>query len=364
MMPPYRQTRQRSITTFAGELVSPADASRAETYATCFPRVAKWLMPDGSVVSALPVSGGDGSGGTTPAPTPANPVYFGSTNTAAATAVKVVTGLPDGYVPSAGDFLLLNYTTSAANTAIGVQLSIGGTAYPVYFNGISTNAVTGSFRSGAVIPFYFNGTRFHQLLYPKTTDDDTTYTGFFEQTLTGVRLPINPDQDVFNYQFAMERADGTFDRPLSNTSNVTTTNKPVNIAAVFKVDGLIFANTNFNLGKGSVMAGTVYTLLQTRQASMLISYAMNGSAGLAQYSWVYLVGIPQADPMLYTLDPTSATSWYTTTKPAAEDGKVYIRLGYYETGTAFNLFAEHPAYWFKDGYFRPYLTIVDISNGE
>ena len=67
-----------------------------------------------------------------------------------------------------------------------------------------------------------------------------------------------------------------------------------------------------------------------------------------------LVGIPQTNPMVYRLDATSFTSWYTTTKPTTDDGKVYIRLGYLSGLAAFSLFADHPVFWFKNGYFRPY----------
>jgi hypothetical protein len=63
--------------------------------------------------------------------------------------------------------------------------------------------------------------------------------------------------------------------------------------------------------------------------------------------------------MLFRLDPTDYTNWYTTTIPTEDDGKVYIRLGYYEIGGIANLMSAHPAYWFKDGYFRPYLTRGD-----
>ena len=60
--------------------------------------------------------------------------------------------------------------------------------------------------------------------------------------------------------------------------------------------------------------------------------------------------------MVCRLDPDSFTSWYTTDIPTTEDGKVYIQLGRYNSSTSFSLFADHPAYWFKDGAFRPYLT--------
>lgn len=65
-------------------------------------------------------------------------------------------------------------------------------------------------------------------------------------------------------------------------------------------------------------------LIQSWQQSAIVSYALNGAENLTPYNWVYLVGIPQEDPMLYKLDPTSPTSWYTTELPEEDDGKVYI----------------------------------------
>jgi len=47
-----------SIKTFSGVVVAPPDASRATKYKTMDMTAAKWLMPDGSLVSALPFSGG------------------------------------------------------------------------------------------------------------------------------------------------------------------------------------------------------------------------------------------------------------------------------------------------------------------
>jgi hypothetical protein len=231
--------------------------------------------------------------------------------------------------------------------------------YPILFAGVAINTITGNWRSGAVIPFYFDGTSFHQMYLPRTVDNDTntTYTGFFEMPLTGFYLKINPDRAIDRYQLALERADGTFDKACTSAYTTSAT-KAVNTATDFKVDGLIwFNNSTSSYSANSIYTATTTHLMQTYQSSYLMTYALNGSAGLTTYSWLYLVGIPNADnPMLFRLDPTSATSWYTTMPPSAENGKVYIRLGRYHTGNVASLMAEHPSYWFKDGAFRPYLT--------
>jgi hypothetical protein len=45
-----------SITTFAGVEWAAADSDRADTYKQIQWQAAKWLMPDGSIVSAIPIS--------------------------------------------------------------------------------------------------------------------------------------------------------------------------------------------------------------------------------------------------------------------------------------------------------------------
>lgn len=49
-----------SITTWSGTVISGADANRAAVYTRSPYQIAKWLLPDGSIASALPFSGGGG----------------------------------------------------------------------------------------------------------------------------------------------------------------------------------------------------------------------------------------------------------------------------------------------------------------
>jgi hypothetical protein len=50
-----------SVTTLAGGQILPADSERAAEYTRREPNAAKWLLPDGTVTSALPMSGGNSS---------------------------------------------------------------------------------------------------------------------------------------------------------------------------------------------------------------------------------------------------------------------------------------------------------------
>ena len=337
-----------SVTSMSGELILPPDPVRAAQYAGMSPQAAKWLLPDGRITQELPMVD-------TAVKRPT--LYNAVCPTAAATVEKDLTGLPEGYAPLTGDILMVKFT-GGTNSAAACKFTIAGSAtlYNILFNGLATNTTASAWKSGGTFPFYFDGTAFQQLCYAKETDSNTTYTGFFDVNLASMKMKVNASRAIDRYQLVLERADGTFDKALTAAYGTGKT-KAVNTATDFKVNGLMwFYNTTTALAVNTTVTAATTFLSQTYQAANFISYSLNGADNLAQYSWVYLVGIPQADPLVFRLDPTNVTSWYTTTKPATDNGKVYIRLGYFSDGTIFNLFADHPAYWFKDGAFRPYLT--------
>lgn len=335
-----------------GNDMNNPDTGRAALYATMSPTAAKWLLPDGSLISALPVLGGGETG-----VEKRSTFYTATCETEPAIVQKNLTGLPEDYEPIEGDIIMVRFT-GGTNTAAACQFTIAGgeTVYPILFNGLATNTTAGAWKLNGVFPFYFDGTSFNQLCYAKETDSNTTYTSFFEQNLASMKMTVNPNRAIDRYQLVLERADGTFDKACTATYSTSKT-KAVNTATDFKVDGLMwYYATTTALAVNAVVAATTNCLMQTYQTTNIINYSLNGADHLTPYKWVYLVGVPQADPMVFRLDPASATSWYTSEKPTAEDGKVYIRLGYYSDGTIFSLFSQHPAYWFKSGLFRPYLT--------
>ena len=328
------------------------DPAGAALYETMSPKAAKWLLPDGSVVSALPMLGGASY------EAPKRDTFYTATcETGPAIVLKNLTGLPEGYEPLVGDIIMVRFT-GGTNTAVACKFTIADEeiAYPILFNGLVTNTTASAWKLDGMFPFYFDGTSFHQLCYAKETDSNNTYTGFFIQNLASMKLTINPNRAIDRYQLVLERADETFDKACIAAYSTSKT-KAVNTATDFKVDGLMwFYATTAALAVNAVVTTSTNHHQQSYQTANIINYALNGADHLTPYKWVYLVGIPQVDPMIFRLDPTSPTSWYTTAKPTTEDGKVYIRLGYYSDGTIFSLFADHPAYWFKNGLFRPYLT--------
>ena len=338
-----------------GNELNTPDTGRAELYDSMSPKAAKWLLPDGSLVSALPILGGVGAGGE-PGSVKRPVLYNAACETEPAEIIKKLVGLPEGYAPEAGDILMILFT-GGTNTAIACKFIIdeGEIEYPILFNGLETNATASAWKLNGLFPFYYDGESFNQLCYAKETDSNTTYTAFFEQCLASMKLVISGSRTIDRYQLVLEKPDGTFEKVL--TANYSTSKtKAINTTGEFKVDGLMwFYATSSTLAANAIVTASTYHRQQTHQAANFVNYSLNGADHLMPYSWVYLVGIPQADPMVFKLDSGSVTSWYTTTKPTTEDGKVYIRLGYYSDSTIFGLFADHPAYWFKDGLFRPYL---------
>ena len=278
--------------------------------------------------------------------------------------IKVLTGLPEGYEPQAGDFVMVKF--SWANYIAPCSFSINSKTYAIKFNGLDTNGIASAWKANSVFPFYFDGTNFNQLSYAKETDDNTTYTGiYFDQFLDQTYIKVNNERGINHNALVLERADSTFDAALTNGSQTANKNKPVNTGTDFKVNGLIWFNggtSYFDKDKLCAVRESQRAQVQGYSSSAFVNYALNGADHLREYSWVYLVGIPQENPMVYRLDPNSFTSWYTTDIPTEEDGKVYILLGRFNynslsiSSREFNLFSDHPAYWFKDGAFRPYLT--------
>jgi len=314
------------------------------------------LGSDGKAYDLTQLLAGIGSGSSGDPETPERPtLYHAVCDTEPATIIKALRGLPDGYALESGDIILVLFT-GGTNTAVACQFTVGSVEYPILFNGLPTNATASAWKLNGLFPFYFDGESFNQLCYAKETDSNTTYTGFFDQNLASMKLVISGTRTIDRYQLVLEKTDGTFEKVLTGNYSTSKT-KAVNTAAEFKVDGLMwYYATSTALAANAVVVATTNYRQQTHQSTNFINYALNGADRLSTYSWVYLVGIPQADPLVFKLDPGSVTSWYTSDKPVAEDGKIYIKLGYYSDGTIFSLFSDHPAYWFRDGLFRPYLT--------
>jgi hypothetical protein len=259
--------------------------------------------------------------------------------TAAGTATKVLT-VSTGYTPTDGDLLRVIWTI--ANSASSPSFSIGGTVYPVWYNGAAIGTEQYIVAAGSEILYCFDGIRFHQV-----------GSNFRAQTAASSvvsSIGIKMGEAVTAYSFIMKGADGNFYSPVTTATATTSPTKPVSTAE-FNLYGDIYWNTS-TIASGAVSTSSMYhTMIWTGNWN---DRALNGSGHLAIFSTCYLKGRINANGN-FVLDNTSFTSFYTTTVPTTDDGFVYVELAW--IGSANNkmyLKSNHPAFWFKDGKFRPY----------
>lgn len=144
-----------SITTWDGVEVSSANATRANTYKQQQWQVAKWLMPDGSLVSALPFSGNADYAVTAGTAGMANavngPVITNSLNATGGS----ITGITDLLVADGGTgtsiltdhgVLVGSGTSAVTSLAIGTtgQVLLGMTGADPEFGALAVGYVTGA----------------------------------------------------------------------------------------------------------------------------------------------------------------------------------------------------------------------------
>jgi hypothetical protein len=118
------------------------------------------------------------------------------------------------------------------------------------------------------------------------------------------------------------------------------------------VDGNIFY-TGSTIQAGVISTAEVNVILTATE--VWYNYGLNGTSHLALFSTCYLKGRINANGN-FVLDNTSFTSFYTTDVPTTDDGFVYIEFLYVGSTTSrMYMKTSHPAFWFKDGKFRPYV---------
>jgi hypothetical protein len=272
--------------------------------------------------------------------------------TAASTAIKVLT-VSTGYTPTDGDLLRVIWTI--ANSASSPSFSIGGTVYPVWYAGKAVDGYDqySSITAGAVIQYYFDGTRFHQI-GSNLKAQDWKEQGY---TTTG----ITTGEATFPNRFMMEAADGKFYSPVTSSASTTAATKPV-ATIEFKLNGRIFI-TLATIASAMVGATSPF-YITSPLTSNWNTYGLNGSGHLGTNRMCYLKGSINANGN-FVLDNTSLTSFYTTDVPTDDDGVVYIEFIWIgSSNTRAELLAVHRAYWFKDGKFRPYGTYGEYEAAE
>ena len=152
---------------------------------------------------------------------------------------------------------------------------------------------------------------------------------------------------LYDYKICGIDKDGRL-RPLTTTEG-TGTSKTVNTAAIRPHEFYYYTSTTNVSAGGLVSANYIYT----HYSHTTFNYTFN-STGDA-YREIYLVGTFDATTGLFTMDTTSATSWYKlvpynstiTLSDHFTKDKFYILLGRtYSSANYFALFQNHPMYRF------------------
>jgi hypothetical protein len=269
---------------------------------------------------------------------------YGTTLTAAATAVKVVDGLPTDYTPTKGDFLVLKFLV--ASSASSPKVSINGVAYFLTWKTANLTASANyTIAINQTIIVQFNGASFEFLHLPDWSDDN-----YFDRISFGGNASVAGMAILANQICGIAAEDGK-GYPLYNNTTKVASDK------AFKLDNNYFLQTAALAINASFTTGA-YQQLYTSNATnvpAMVGTLVAGDLGKD----LYLVGTISDGG--FKLDNTSETSWRTTSVPTSEDGKIYIKLGVVgSSATVFTITQGHTPMWFKNGLFQPY---VDSDTG-
>ena len=120
----------------------------------------------------------------------------------------------------------------------------------------------------------------------------------------------------------------------------------------------MYTSATTNYTAGTVLAAT--SLWQQYAVTLGHSFNTTGAAlTLTTNTPVYVKCTPQNDGSVII----DATTPIVQALPSAEDGKVYIFLGYAYSATAIELRLEHPVYYYKDGAIRLW-TNASVPSGN
>jgi hypothetical protein len=277
-------------------------------------------------------------------------IYVGTCTTAAATAAKVVTvetfPLDGNGKPLVGTMIAVKF--SATNSATNMTMNVNDTgASSIWYNTAVISAATSYVSSAGRYTYYmWDGTYWvwvntgyeandNSLAYQVRTNNTSRYLSDF----------------VSRYRLLFTSADGSKWVPANTSTNTTTTAaKAVNQRPINPFGDIVYYNSTTTRSAGNEV-GVTTQFFKVHGIALGYSFNRTGSAlALTTFVPVYVVCKPATDgsaiidgdePIVQAL-------------PTTEDGKIYIFLGLAYSGTALELFPNHPVYWYKDGAIRLY----------
>ncbi len=163
------------------------------------------------------------------------------------------------------------------------------------------------------------------------------------------------------YTLFMEDADGKF-QSITSTFNNTGTGHVLNSNAEFKLNRPVYfwnISTDIAANNNTDTHGNA----TVTQNNVDLRYSTNCGTTLVAREPVYLVGTYNIYNDSFKLRSSPANSWWTQTEPASEDGFIYIYLGTAYDTYHIALEADNPIYWYNNGCFRKFDSIIPIERG-
>ena len=270
-------------------------------------------------------------GGSVPA------VAYG-TSSSAANATQKVVSIPEITELNVGQVIIVrpSITSTVADSTIKLN---NFTAYPMRYNNAAITTSTDSvvWNAGFVSQFVFDGTYWQFLGHG--LDSNTTYTLNYSPDAGLYKLGTG-SYVVTRYSLMMQKADMTWEKITDpNAKYSTATTKTVNTHG-FRLGQLKYYYSTSNFATGATIAtNTVYD----KAASVDLRYSTNcgDTPGWVDGDYIYLVGTMGVDGLFY-LD---STTWWTNTLPSTNNGKLYMRIGLFTSGTSCSLLTKHPVFY-------------------
>jgi hypothetical protein len=270
-------------------------------------------------------------------------VYTGTIATAAATAAKTVTLNENAsHAPSAGEIYLFTFTSGSSVASVTIAAN-GGTARTLRLNGAAVNTTSFTIAAGGTVATIFDGTYFNVLGSQRTSDSDTYDRVQWSTAITAGAA-------IYSYKLLMQGPDGEF-YPLTLETGTGTT-KTVSTQPFLIDSPILFYNSTTTVAAAATTSSNLWQ--DTPMTSL--NYTANAASWTSQLP-IYLKGTINANGH-FVLDNTTATSWLTQTLPTADDGFVYIRLGYMYSTTGLKLYMDHQKLQFKGGKIVPYIPSI------
>ena len=319
-----------------------------------------------------------GSAGATTEPTWVNKgngrIFYGTCDTAAATAAKVVVCAQYDELQN-GDIMIVTFTnTNTTNTALTMSITNGNTVTTdakeikcQVITSISNIPAVGYLIAARPYMFVYDGTYWVMMNVNRDNNDDSVayQTRYSQNVFTVDNTTNDAGRTLYRYQLMLQKPDGQM-TPVSMKGNSTATNDETIYDGEFLIQGdILYYSYTGTVNPGAKISASYLW----KQADMNLSYSFNTGSTLIAGKPVYLKAKPTyIDSQYATLYKNGTWSNMaidaTTGKGAGcitqniekeKEGFIYIKLGYAYNTTNITLSEEHPIYYIPIyGHVVPY----------